>query len=70
MEEMKDLVTKMAAESVRQKEGITRLIEALADRRPAEGLVVAPDPAVVLAEKLAKLSLALKGQTTLSIKYI
>ena len=39
MEEMRNLVTKMVQESVRQKEDINRLIEALAEeRRPADGL--------------------------------
>ena len=61
MEEMRELVTKMAQESVRQKEDINRLIEALAEeRRPAGGLAPVPDVAAIRTDKLAKLSLALR----------
>ena len=60
IEELKELVTKLAIDSAkrseedatniaRMTEQNARLIEALANWRPAEGLgaVVAPDPAVV-----------------------
>ena len=78
IEELKELVAKLALDSAkrseedatniaRMTEQNARLIEALANRRPAEGLggvvAPAPDPAVVRSEKLARLGQALRKST-------
>ena len=61
IEEMKELVTKMAQESVKQKQDINRLIAALAEeRRHPGGHAPLPDAAALHLDKLAKMSLALR----------
>ena len=56
IEEIKELVNKMAQEIVKQKQDINRLIAALAEGRHAP----LPDAAALRLDKLAKMSLALR----------
>ena len=59
VQDLKDIIAQMAAAQKKQSDDISRLVAAMGQQQPNAPNVQPSDPAVVRADKLSKLSLAL-----------